>query len=375
MRVLLPWKKTSSNDLEQQDDETCQPASNPDESKGGDADEDVARASSSASPSGRRKRSRREAEKELASTVSNKLTCQDEKQPATVPTDTSCDANMTAGGRPRGDSDGSNGPDGNHRGYYDRHPENEPHDSYGPSPVVVVNHNKECYKSSEDDDGSVALESQFSQDLKRRGLEIVEQDGDGNCLFRAVSLQVYGDASSHAEVRRQCMDFMSSDPEHFGCFVEENFQDYISRKRQDGVHGNNPELQALSELFNRPVEVFTPQAGADRPMNIFHAEYKTSDQPIRLSYHDGNHYNAVVDPIVPTAGLGLGMPGLQPGLADKLQVAAAVKENDQIADLQHLQRVVKESQDDELQRMMKESEDDSIQRAIKESSFAMTHVS
>jgi len=48
----------------------------------------------------------------------------------------------------------------------------------------------------------------FSVGLKQRGLEIREQEGDGNCLFRAVSLQVYGDASMHGQIRKQCMDFM-----------------------------------------------------------------------------------------------------------------------------------------------------------------------
>lgn len=145
------------------------------------------------------------------------------------------------------------------------------------------------------------------------------------------------------------------DKEHFSQFVTgEDFAMYIQRKRQDGVHGNNPEIQAISELFNRPIEVFSPEKGAT-PLNIFHAEYKTDDAPIRLSYHDGNHYNAVVDPLVPTAGLGLGLPGLQPGLADKQQMAKAVLESDATADQMELQRALKESQDDELQRAIKES--------------------
>jgi hypothetical protein len=48
----------------------------------------------------------------------------------------------------------------------------------------------------------------FAAALKHRGLEIREQDGDGNCLFRAISLQIYGDASMHADIRKSCMDFM-----------------------------------------------------------------------------------------------------------------------------------------------------------------------
>lgn len=97
-----------------------------------------------------------------------------------------------------------------------------------------------------------------------------------------------------------------------------------------------------------------PENGAT-PLNIFHEEYKTADAPIRLSYHDGNHYNAVVDPLVPTAGLGLGLPGLQLGLADKLQVAKAVAESDKLADQMDMERALEDSQNDQLQRAIKES--------------------
>ena len=31
---------------------------------------------------------------------------------------------------------------------------------------------------------------------------------DGNCLFRAVSDQVYGDAEMHGETRQMCIDYM-----------------------------------------------------------------------------------------------------------------------------------------------------------------------
>jgi len=67
----------------------------------------------------------------------------------------------------------------------------------------------------------------------------------------------------------------------------------------------------------------------DSPINIFQSEYKTDDIPIRLSYHDGNHYNAVIDPLVPTAGLGLGLPGLKPGEADRSQMQEAFRRSDE----------------------------------------------
>ena len=46
-----------------------------------------------------------------------------------------------------------------------------------------------------------------------------------------------------------------ADRAHFKDYLDEDFEAYVARKLRDGVHGNNPEIQALSELFNRPVEV------------------------------------------------------------------------------------------------------------------------
>ncbi len=58
----------------------------------------------------------------------------------------------------------------------------------------------------------------FQKALKKRGLEEIAQEGDGNCLFRAVSWQVYGDSDSHMDVRRRCMDFMvRAIPELLNC--------------------------------------------------------------------------------------------------------------------------------------------------------------
>jgi OTU-like cysteine protease len=221
------------------------------------------------------------------------------------------------------------------------------------------------------------VDPSFCAALKRQGLEVIIQEGDGNCLFRAVSLQVYGDASMHGQVREQCVNFMAANGDHFGQFVTgEAFADYLQRKRRLGVHGNNPEIQAISELFNRPVEVYEDadvnpvkmnSQGHLVPMNIFQTGYKTSDAPIRLSYHDGNHYNAVVDPLLPTAGLGLGLPGLRPGLADQLQVASAKVESDHTMDLE---QAVKESREEQLK-----GQEDELQRALKESSYSMDTVS
>ena len=47
------------------------------------------------------------------------------------------------------------------------------------------------------------------------------------------------------------------------------------------------------------------------PINIFQGSYETDLPPIRLSYHRGNHYNAIIDPCNPAVGAGLGFGSLR----------------------------------------------------------------
>lgn len=56
----------------------------------------------------------------------------------------------------------------------------------------------------------------------------------------------------------------SQERDHYSQFVSEAFDSYVSRKEKDGVHGNNPEMQAASELFNRPIEVYVPERGSEQ---------------------------------------------------------------------------------------------------------------
>ena len=56
------------------------------------------------------------------------------------------------------------------------------------------------------------------------------------------------------------------------------------------------------------------------PINIFqHIPQSESDIsiPMRLCYHRGVHYNSLVDPNNASLGVGLGLPGLKPGINDK----------------------------------------------------------
>jgi OTU domain-containing protein 5 len=56
--------------------------------------------------------------------------------------------------------------------------------------------------------------------LSSQGLAVRAVEGDGNCLFRSVAHQVYGDDRLHGFVREKCMAYMESELEYFEQFVE-----------------------------------------------------------------------------------------------------------------------------------------------------------
>jgi hypothetical protein len=70
--------------------------------------------------------------------------------------------------------------------------------------------------------------------------------------------------------------------------------------------------------------------------------------------------------LLPTAGLGLGLPGLEPGLADKLQMQKAVDESDQI----FIQKATEEASNMELKSAIEESK----KLSAKESSTGFDYV-
>lgn len=134
--------------------------------------------------------------------------------------------------------------------------------------------------------------------------------------------------------------------DYFSNYVTEDFTTYINRKRKNNCHGNHIEMQAMAEMYNRPVEVYQYGTGESRrpgtrgiprpppprltmpaplflflspsfatePINTFHGIHQNNDEPIRVSYHRNIHYNSVVNPNKATIGVGLGLPAFKPGV-------------------------------------------------------------
>jgi len=139
----------------------------------------------------------------------------------------------------------------------------------------------------------IDLENKFRFDLFKKQYALHLMNRDGNCLFSSISDQVYGTDKHNKIVREKCMDYIEKNKLFFSQFIEggeAKIKSYIERKRKNGIYGDNIEIQALSEMYNRPIEIYN---NIDKPMKSFSKVDFEKRFPIKISYFNG-HYNSIV---------------------------------------------------------------------------------
>lgn len=89
------------------------------------------------------------------------------------------------------------------------------------------------------------------------------------------------------------MQYILSGKEYFRVFIaDEGIEQYCARKNNTGIWGDDVELQAMSEIYDRPIELY---AYSTQSMRTFHEQNDDRKrEPIRLSYHGNSHFNSVV---------------------------------------------------------------------------------
>ena len=127
--------------------------------------------------------------------------------------------------------------------------------------------------------------------------EIVKSKGDGNCLFRSVAQEVYGDQLHHDKVRQEVADHIVKETGYYFDFIDhkDGFNAYIAELRTNGEWGGDIELQAASELYNKRVLVYSLDKDSRMCLRkSFHEQVPGTGEPLRLLF-SGSHYDAVVE--------------------------------------------------------------------------------
>jgi hypothetical protein len=163
---------------------------------------------------------------------------------------------------------------------------------------------------------------------QKYNLRVIPIEADGHCLFSAAALHIYGDAAQYRRMRETVTAYMRGDYDThpsrrqatreyfmdivFGELLEpterehpkdrmevlfDRYLDDMSKSAWGGI----PELLAVEELFDRPVELCSLPAGVcseEVKLNRVHfaGELPPSlnSPPLRFLYRDGMHYDALL---------------------------------------------------------------------------------
>ncbi|CDJ26961.1 OTU-like cysteine protease domain-containing protein, putative [Eimeria mitis] len=169
-----------------------------------------------------------------------------------------------------------------------------------------------CSNNSTDDSGSSSSNSRSSTKKAQQDAAIAamapymltrECEGDGNCLYRAFSDQLYGSQEHHLFLRRLAVYVMSRCKDTFEAFVDESegpFERWLQTKRTYGEWADYREMHALLLLFGTPIfvfderlqllQAFEPDAEKRKPPS----QEGDSLTPFRLMWHGKlGHYTSL----------------------------------------------------------------------------------
>ena len=131
--------------------------------------------------------------------------------------------------------------------------------------------------------------------LYRHGLRPLDVGGGGDCFFRAVAHQLYGDPKFHLNIRALAVQYLSDHPERF---IESNSEnswlEYLANISQQGTWCDNLIIQALADKLNIRIHI-TESNPLFAEISVIEPVHFTTDiQTIHLGHIDELHYVSTV---------------------------------------------------------------------------------
>ena len=106
--------------------------------------------------------------------------------------------------------------------------------------------------------GYLLLQSRLAQ----RGLSILDVGGAGDCFFRAVSHQLYGEASYHMNIRSVGVEYMRANPDRFiESIAEYSWARYLSNMSLQGTWAEALVIQAVADAYYLTINIVESNQG------------------------------------------------------------------------------------------------------------------
>ena len=105
--------------------------------------------------------------------------------------------------------------------------------------------------------------------LAQHGLRILDVGGAGDCFFRVVSHQLYGEPSYHMNVRSTGVQYMRNNPERFiESSTEHSWLRYLANMSHQGTWADALVIQAVADALNLTIHIVESNPGFASVTNI-----------------------------------------------------------------------------------------------------------
>ena len=92
--------------------------------------------------------------------------------------------------------------------------------------------------------------------MLRHGLQSIDVGGEGDCLFKSISHQLYGDSNHHAEIRAAAVRFLSDNPDRFiESIVGTSWNQHLCNMSHQGTWADNIVIQAISDSMQLKINI------------------------------------------------------------------------------------------------------------------------
>ncbi|KNG76879.1 hypothetical protein PFMG_02972 [Plasmodium falciparum IGH-CR14] len=151
--------------------------------------------------------------------------------------------------------------------------------------------NEKNYNNVESERGGItySLINDYHDTNFKKNFYIKSIRTDGNCLFRAVSDQLYNHEENYKEIRKKVVEHLLKNEELYKNFIEydESYKSYIERISLDGTWGGQLELQAVGEIYKVNILIYQENGCILEIKN-----HSDDNKCIQLHYASREHYNS-----------------------------------------------------------------------------------
>ena len=92
--------------------------------------------------------------------------------------------------------------------------------------------------------------------MLRHGVRPLDVGGGGDCFFKSVSHQLYGDSSHHLAIRNTAMQYLRQNRERFiESILDRSWSQYLFNMFMQGTWADHIVIQAVADSFNLNINI------------------------------------------------------------------------------------------------------------------------